>query len=168
MIKDSLFQHLWNISCPIKGPLDPVSVEHFYTEGSVPRKCTLCPYLFEGECQWQDINIKGSFKSFHLKIIQLKCSGKDALHKALKKVIDKFALLPHCMRVLLVIEGDLAQIRICDIRDINDTFDTHMKLFYSGHQEIEWFSNIYHLLGGGVRISIVQELHGHKKQGHKA
>ena len=173
MITDNSFQHLCNMQCPIKRPLDPEPFHHLGIEGYVPRKCALCPYLFEGECQWHDISIKESFESYHLKIIQSKCSGKDALHKALKKIIDKFALLPNCMRVLLVIEGDLAQITICDIHDIYDTFENHIKLFYSCHQEIEWlFGGVYPLSGGGVKISIIQALHeelyGSKKQDRKA
>lgn len=37
-------------SCPVKGNLKPVPFEHLCSRGAVPRKCILCPYLFEGEC----------------------------------------------------------------------------------------------------------------------
>jgi len=36
--------------CEVEGPLDPVPFEHLGIKGAVPRKCSTCRFLFEGEC----------------------------------------------------------------------------------------------------------------------
>jgi len=118
--------------------------------GSVPRKCILCPYLFEGECLWQRDKIT---KSFSLKITQSKRHGKDALNEAFQKVINNFTLLPNSVRILLVIEGNLFHTTLAEVQEIVD-------VFYHGHQGIEFYCGVYPnpSLGGEVRVSIVQEL----------
>lgn len=36
--------------CQVEGPTDPVPFSHFLS-GAVPRKCSTCEHLFEGECR---------------------------------------------------------------------------------------------------------------------
>ncbi len=36
--------------CMIKGSFEPVPFSHMGSMGCVPKKCSLCKYLFEGEC----------------------------------------------------------------------------------------------------------------------
>jgi len=153
MIEENHFQYLWNIPCPIKGELDSVPFSHFSIEGRVPRKCTLCPYLFEGECLWQ--RDKNPSESFSLKITQSRHSGKDALNKAFQKVISDFSLLPHSLRILLVIEGDIANNTLSELQEIYDIFQLVI-----GHQEKEIHFGVYlnPSLEVEVRVSIVQEL----------
>jgi hypothetical protein len=159
MIEDNYFQYLSNIHCPIEGALDSVPFCHFFIEGRVPKKCTLCPYLFEGECLWQ--RDKKPSESFSLKITQSRRSGKDALNKAFQKVMGDFSLLPHSVCILLVIEGDLAHNTISELQEIHEILQL-VNLFHRGHQEREFYFGVYlnPSLEGEVRVSIVQELQG--------
>ncbi|MBN2366185.1 MAG: hypothetical protein JXL67_08450 [Calditrichaeota bacterium] len=36
--------------CPINGSYQPMPLSHLGSSGAVPKKCVLCPNLFEGEC----------------------------------------------------------------------------------------------------------------------
>jgi len=154
MIKPNFFQYLWHVNCPVEGGLEAVPFCHFGIEGSVPRKCILCPYFFEGECLWQ--KDKKPSELFSLKITQTTRSGNNALHEAFQDVISKFSLLPYSVRILLVIEGKLAHTTLAEIQEIVD-------VFHRTHQEREIYLGVYlNPSLEGVKISIVQELHREK------
>jgi len=154
IIKPNFFQYLWHVNCPVEGELEAVPFCHFGIEGSVPRKCTLCPYFFEGECLWQ--KDKKPSALFSLKITQTTLSGNNALHKAFQDVINKFSLLPYSVCILLVIEGKLAHTTLAEIQEIVD-------VFHRTYQEREIYLSVYlNSLLEGVKISIVQELHREK------
>jgi len=139
---------LWHIHCPIEGDLEPVPFSHLGIESSVPRKCALCPYLFEGECLWQ-----ADKKPFSLEITQAIRSEKDALNKAFQEVISNFSPSPYSVRILLVIEGDLPDTTPAKIREIVDAF-------HRRHQEREFGFSVFlnPSLEGEARIYVVQEL----------
>jgi|GEM_PF-1712338 len=154
MIKSNFFQYLWNVNCPVEGELDEVPFCHFGIEGSVPRKCTLCPYFFEGECLWQKDKKPSEFS---LKITQATCSGNNALHEAFQDVIRKFSLSSYSERILLVIEGKLSHTTIAEMQEIVD-------MFHDACQEREICLRVYPNPSlEGVKIFIVQELSGDMK-----
>lgn len=151
MIEHNFFQDLGQVHCPIKGELDPVPFCHLGIEGSVPRKCTLCPYLFEGECLWQ--RDKKPSELFSLKITQAIRSGKDSLNEAFQEVIANFSPSPYSVRILLVMEGNLLHTTLAEIQEIVDAFHRY-------HQEKEFYFAVYpnSSIGEEVRVSVVQEL----------
>ena len=149
MIKSNFFQYLWHVNCPVEGELEEVPFYHFGIEGSVPRKCALCPYFFEGECLWQKDKKPSEFS---LKITRTTRSGNNALHEAFQDVISKFSLSPYSVRIILVIEGKLTHTTLAEIQEIVD-------MFHGTHHEREIYLRVYlNLSLEGVKISIVQEL----------
>jgi len=149
MIKSNFFQYLWHVNCPVEGELEAVPFCHFGIEGSIPRKCTLCPHFFEGECLWQKDKKPSEFS---LKITRTTRSGNNALHEAFQDVISKFSLSPYSVRILLVIEGKLTHTTPAEIQEIVD-------MFHGTHQEREIYLRVYPNPSlEGVKISIVQEL----------
>ena len=150
MIKSNFFQYLWHVNCPVEGELEAVPFCHFGIVGSVPRKCTLCPYFFEEECLWQRDKKPSEFS---LKITQTTRSGNNALYEAFQDVISKFSLSPYSVRILLVIEGKLTHTTLAEIQEVVDI-----------HHEREIYLRIYPNPSlEGVKISIVQELPNREK-----
>lgn len=42
--------HLAFPVCPVEGPIEPPVPYSHFLEGAVPKKCSTCEFLFEGEC----------------------------------------------------------------------------------------------------------------------
>ncbi len=151
MASGNLFRHLWSIECPVEGPAWPSPYRCFLVDGWVPRKCILCPYLFEGQCAWETRD--GPRRPFTLRVVPVPVDRCRCPGACLEPLVPGLLDLPDVTRLLVVVEGD---IRLCSLQQGLGAFAERLR---SAGAPAELLVSAYPGRPGeeGVRMFVVAE-----------
>ena len=116
MTNGNLFEPLWSIDCPVKGSVRPSPYRCLLVDGWVPRKCILCPHLFEGECAWEARGCSPG--SFALRVTPVPLDARRGPPGCLESLLPDLLALPDVASVLVVLEGDVRRWSLREIQGL--------------------------------------------------
>lgn len=113
---------------------------------NIPKYCKICPFLFEGDCFWNESN-----SNFILEIFEVRLSRENTFNPNFENIIQSFQPYNKSICISLSIEGDENKITVADIQRIHCAIYTDLQLKKS--LLFSFYPNP--LLIDGIKVSIV-------------